>query len=180
VLEKLRRLCVAGATVILIHHATKADPEQYRDSGAIGANVDFMFAVVGAEPENGVKRVRMIGRPSRGAQPPTLNLIAFPALIELGKFTLEDNPPKADLERIVEYVASCPNGANKRGVRDNVKGISNSKKDAALEDAVKCGLLEQDSTGVFSVPRGRAHSTEFFGVPQAGHAVGTVADEMPL
>jgi len=41
VLEKIRQLCVAGATVILIHHAQRSDPEEYRDSGAIGAGVDF-------------------------------------------------------------------------------------------------------------------------------------------
>lgn len=50
-LQKLRNLCVAGATVILIHHSTKEDPEVYRDSTAIGAGVDFLFAVVGEDPD---------------------------------------------------------------------------------------------------------------------------------
>ena len=60
VLEKIRQLCVAGATVrFLIHHSTKADEEQYRDSSAIGANVDFPFAVVGKKPENGLKRIEL-------------------------------------------------------------------------------------------------------------------------
>ena len=58
VLEKIRQLCVAGATVILIHHSTKSDEEKYRDSSAIGANVDFLFAVIGDEPrwKRGVKQ----------------------------------------------------------------------------------------------------------------------------
>jgi hypothetical protein len=177
VLEKLRGLAVAGATVILIHHATKADPEQYRDSSAIGAGVDFLFAVVGAAPENGVTRVRLIGQPSRGAQPPSLNLITFPHLIDIGKITLEECPPKTDVERIVEFVAGAGK-ATKRQIREDMKGIGSRKKDAALETAIEKRILELDSEGFFTVPGGRARTGQFSGVPQAGHTAGTVSEEM--
>jgi archaellum biogenesis ATPase FlaH len=179
-LEKLRQLCVAGATIILIHHSTKADPEQYRDTSVIGANVDFIIAVVAAEPVNGVKRIRMVGRPTRGGHPQDLNLIAFPALIDLGKFTLESDPPKSDVERVIEYVASLPSGATKRGVRDKVKNISNAKKDTALNEAVKQGHLKQDAKGIYSVPGGRARSILDFSVPEAGHDAGTPTDGKPF
>ncbi|MGB7227514.1 MAG: AAA family ATPase, partial [Candidatus Acidiferrales bacterium] len=96
VLEKIRQLCVAGATVILIHHATKSDKDQYRDSSAIGANVDFMFAVEGDEPENGIKRLHLKGKPSRGAQPPTLHILAFPHIIQHGHLCLDAGLEEAD------------------------------------------------------------------------------------
>lgn len=179
VLEKLRQLCVAGATVILIHHATKSNPEMYRDSSAIGAGVDFLFAVIGAEPENGLKRVRVIGLPSRGAQPPNLNLIAFPHLIEKGKFTLEENPPKTDVERIVDFVDSIGK-STKRSIREGVKGIGSEKKDAALAKAVERGVLKLDAEGFYSVPRSAARSEQLFGVPQARHSSGTEPNELPF
>jgi archaellum biogenesis ATPase FlaH len=176
VMDKLRRLCVAGATVVLIHHSTKADPEQYRDSSAIGAGVDFMFAVVGKEPVNGVKRVRLVGQPSRGAQPPSLDLIAFPALVELAKFTLEHDPPKSDLERVVEYVSSCPNGAKKTIIRKKVRG-RHEKVDNALEAAVQKGLLLRDERDVYSVPDGGAGMHGDVCLPPNGNVTGTEADE---
>ncbi len=182
VMEKLRQLCVAGATVILIHHSTKADPEQYRDSSVIGAGVDFLFAVVGEEPANGVKRVRMVGKPSRGAQPPTLSLIAFPALIDLGKFTSEENPPKTDVDRVVEFVqgAELAGPVNKTTVRKGLRGMESSRKDKALAEALEQGLLARNSDGNFTVPQGAACSEQFFNVPQERHHSGTKAQLEPF
>lgn len=178
VLERLRRLAVAGATIILIHHAIKSDPEQYRDSGAIGAGVDFLFAVVGEEPVNGVTRVRMIGRPSRGAQPPSLNLIAFPHLIDMGKFTLDGDPPKSDVDRVVEFVCGAGK-ANERAVRAGVKGISNTKKDAALAEALERGLLVLDSKGFYSAP-GCGGAPGALIAPRSGRSAGTFDYEYPF
>lgn len=180
ILEKIRGLCVAGATVILIHHSLKSDQETYRDSSVIGAGVDFLYAVVGEEPVNGLKRVRVIGKPSRGAQPPSLGLIAFPALIERGAFDVEANPPKTDVERVVEFIER--NGrASKRDVRNGIKGISHVKKDLALEKAVENGLLKIDVKGFYvaenkSAPC-RARSELDFCVPDAGHSPGTAECE---
>jgi AAA domain/Toprim-like len=180
VLQKLRLLCVAGATVVLIHHATKSDPEQYRDSSAIGAGVDFLYAVVGEQPVGGVTRIRMVGKPSRGAHPPTLNLLAFPALIDFGKFTLEDEPPKTNVDRVVEYVSAQPTGATKRGVREGLKGIGDHKKDKALEEAVERGLLNRDSKGVYTVAERQPRSGELLSVARISHTSAKEVCAMPL
>jgi hypothetical protein len=176
-LEKLRQLCVAGATVILIHHATKADIEKYRDSGVIGANVDYIIAVVAADPENGIKRIKMVGQPSRGGHPENLELIAFPALIDLGKFTLESDPPKSDADRVVAFVAGFPDGCTKRQIRDNLKGIGSDKKDTALKEAVKQGRLVCNKDNIYSVPRGQAREMLDFTVPEARHDAGTMLEQ---
>jgi len=150
VLQKLRLLTLAGATVIIIHHATKADPEKYRDSSAIGAGCDFMFAVVGEEQDaQGVKRVRMMGKPSRGAQPPSLNLIAFPALIDLGKFTLESDPPKTPMDRVVAFVAAQPEPKTKTWIGENMKGMRAATTRELLEEAVGKGRLTKTKEGKF-------------------------------
>ena len=98
----------------------------------------------------------------------SVNLVAFPALPDLGKFTLESDPPKTDIQRVVEYVKALPTGAHKRGIREGLKGISNPKKDAALEKAVERGLLELDSKGIYSVPGGRAHQNQPLLCPEPG------------
>jgi archaellum biogenesis ATPase FlaH len=93
VIAAVRNLCRAGATVILLHHATKANEETYRDSTTIGANVDFQIAAVSnSQPGDDVTRVKLVGKPGRGPTPPTLNLVTFPALPNIGQVALEDNP----------------------------------------------------------------------------------------
>jgi archaellum biogenesis ATPase FlaH len=125
VMEKIRQLCVAGATVILIHHATKSDIEQYRDSSAIGANVDFLFAVVGDEPDAlGVKRIHLKGQPSRGAQPPTLHILAFPHIIEHGHLCLDAGLEAEDeiARRAVREIAKNGPANNKSDLAERMKG----------------------------------------------------------
>lgn len=120
----------------------------------------------------GVKRLRLVGKPGRGAQPPTLNLIAFPHLINLGKFTLEEQPPKTNLDLVVEYVAGMGR-AKKSQVRDGVKGMRQERKYEALVEAVKKGRLNLDAEGFYSVPRGGAdYNAKNLG-PEVGHRSGT-------
>jgi len=147
VLEKIRQLCVAGATVILIHHSTKADEEQYRDSSAIGANVDFLFAVVGDDPQNGVKRVHLIGKPSRGAQPPTIHILAFPHIIEQGHLCLD-----AGLEARDEDAQAAVTEVETQGPAESKtalwKRMGGRKGDAlkGISEAIEKGwLLASDS-----------------------------------
>jgi AAA domain-containing protein/Toprim domain-containing protein len=153
VLEKVRQLCVAGATVILIHHATKADAEVYRDSTAIGAGVDFIYSVAMEMDAEGTKRVHLTGLPSRGSQPPTLHLIGFPALIDLGKFTLDGSQPTTLCEQVVKYVSSHMFGVTKEAVRKAIKGRA-TNVDAAVKEAQEAGLVEQLPDGkLVAVPR---------------------------
>lgn len=185
VLQKLRDLCTAGATVILIHHSTKADPEQYRDSSVIGAGVDFMFAVVGEAQQGATKRVRLIGLPSRGAQPPSLSLVAFPNLIEQGRFLLEDKPPMTDVDIIIEWLSKQPEGATLKGdaehvgILKGVTGMRNEDKCAALKDAVESGKITKDSKGVYRVPHSGELAHKFSTVPRAGNCSGTGEQELP-
>jgi hypothetical protein len=109
IIASVCKLKQAGATVILLHHATKADEEKYRDSTTIGANVDWQIAAVAATQDGEltkdgeeIKRVKLVGKPGRGPTPPTLNLVTFPALPNMGQVTLETNPPMTDAELMVE------------------------------------------------------------------------------
>lgn len=179
VLQKLRDLCTAGATVILIHHATKADKEQYRDSSAIGAGVDFLFALVGEEQQGVTKRVKLIGLPSRGAQPPKLSLVAFPNLIEQGCFLLEDAPPKTDMDVVLDYVAA-QNGTTARGIADGVKGMSRERKIEATKRCLDEGKLTKDDRGILRVPHSQEHRALFADVPQVRNTSGTGDLEEPF
>jgi len=179
VLQKLRNLCIAGATVILIHHATKADKEQYRDSSAIGAGVDFIFALVGEEQQGVTKRIKLIGLPSRGAQPPKLSLVAFPNLIEQGCFLLEDAPPKTDMDVVLDYVAA-QNGATARSIADGVKGMSRERKIEATKRCLDEGTLTKDDRGVLRVPHSQEHRALFADVPQVRNTSGTGDLEEPF
>ena len=148
VLEKIRQLCVAGATVILIHHATKADEDQYRDSSAIGANVDFLFAVVGDEPQDGVKRIHLIGKPSRGAQPPTLHILAFPHIIEQGHLCVDsglESQEEAALKVMQEVEANGP-AESKRALFKRIKGRGESRLEA-IDKAIGLGWLKVSESG---------------------------------
>jgi len=179
VLQKLRDLCTAGATVILIHHATKGDPTIYRDSSVIGAGVDFLFALVGEDVAGGVKHVRLLGQPSRGAQPPSLLLKAFPCLIEQGTFELEDRPPETPGDIIVRFVRDN-DGATERDVREKVKGMANKKKDDALKLAVEQGRLIKNSKGVYSAPHIAAQVIQSLSAPDAGRMSGAEPQEIPF
>lgn len=148
VLEKIRQLCVAGATVILIHHSTKAEKEQYRDSSAIGANVDFLFAVVGDEPENGVKRVHLIGKPSRGAQPPTVHILAFPHIIDHGHLCLDAGLEKEDCAayEVAKEVQQHGPAESRTALWKRVGG---RKADvlAAIAKSISFGYLKESESG---------------------------------
>lgn len=186
ILQKLRDLCTAGATVVLIHHATKADVEMYRDSNVIGAGVDFLFALVGEEQQGVTKRVRLVGLPSRGAQPPTLNLLAFPNLIEQGCFLLEDKPPMSNLDIVVEWLEKQPQGATLKGdaehvgILKGVTGMRNEDKCAALKEGIEKGQIKKDSKGVYRVPRVGEPKAVFSMVPQNGNQSGTEEQELPF
>ncbi len=179
VLQKLRDLCTAGATVVLVHHATKSDVEQYRDSSAIGAGVDFLFALVGEEQQGVTKRIKLIGKPSRGAQPPSLSLVAFPNLIEQGHFLLEEKPPMTDVDIVVEHL-EVNGGQTKREVREGIRGMRNDRKDAALEEGVKTGRIRVSDKGIFSVPQSGAQHKAVSSVPEDGHTSGTDVQELPF
>src|SRR5262249_29989601 len=143
VLEKIRHLCVAGATVIVIHHSTKSDEELYRDSSAIGANVDFSFAVVGDEPVNAVKRIHLKGQASRGALPPTLHILAFPHIIEHGHLCLDAGLEEQEVaaRRAVKEVESKGPAQTKSVLAKRMKGRYQNNLEA-VGKAIELGWLK--------------------------------------
>jgi len=140
IMAKIQRLTTLGATVILIHHAVRAEADRYADSFAIGANVDFLIAVVAQPPEpNGVRKITMIGKPSRGAVPPTLKLIAFPHLKALGKMVLDGDRKKSDKEQVYDFIGDHPE-SNTRTIINGVP-INHDRTQAILKTGEEDGEL---------------------------------------
>ncbi len=103
VLDKMLDLCAAGATVLLIHHAKKADAEKYANSYAIGAGVNTAFAVV-SEDRPKLNRVRLEVILSRGAAPANIHLIGFPVISDTGHFGLSDFA-ESPVDNLVRWVS---------------------------------------------------------------------------
>ena len=145
VMEQLAHLVTMGATVLLVHHTRKSDAEEYANSFAIGATVAFWYAIT-AEDSLGIKRVKMIHKKARGGSEINRSLIAFPAILDMGMFTLDGDPPKIDRELVVEFVSSR-GGCNFNTIRNELRGISVARKKAALKEAVESGELDREKTG---------------------------------
>lgn len=168
--DKLLDLCAAGATVVIIHHATKADAEKYANSHQIGAGVSRAY-LIKSEDRPRLHRVRMEGKLSRGAEPTSFNLIAFPTIADRGCFGLADPASmKSDVDMVCEWIATRhPEGCTRIAVRKDMKGMRTSRKGAAIDAALKDGkLTERD--GVLHVPIvGNTHSKNST-FPSAGNA----------
>ena len=145
VMEQLTRLVTAGATVLLIHHTKKSDEEEYANSFAIGATVAFWYAVV-TDASLGLKRVQMLHKKARGGSEINRNLIAFPAILDRGMFVLDGDPPKSDKEKVVEFVRAR-GGCNSITIKKELLGMSKSRKDKALKEAVEAGELVKSPIG---------------------------------
>jgi archaellum biogenesis ATPase FlaH len=179
VLEKVRQLCVAGATVLVIHHATKADEEQYRDSSAIGANVDFIFAVTAEKQDsNGVKRVQMIGKPSRGAQPPTIHILAFPHIIQSGHLCLDaglEDEENAAWLAALEVKPPNPPAKNKTQLAKRLSGKESSKY-PAIDLAIQKGWIVKGPNGEMCFGKGPGSAPEVELSEASGSIFGSADD----
>jgi hypothetical protein len=158
--DKLLNLCAVGATIIIIHHATRADVERYANSHQIGANVARAFAVV-SEDRPRLNRVRLEGQLFRGAEPVTENLIAFPVIAETGAFGLSNDtdPFRPELENVVKFVESQTGGECFRETIKNRKGKSHSKNLEVLDLALRRGVLVKKGRKI-GVPEPRDPSSE--------------------
>ena len=141
--DKLLNLCALGATVILIHHSTRADVERYANSHQIGANVARAFAVV-SEDRPRLNRVRLEGQLFRGAEPVTENLIAFPLISDAGMFGLSadtDDPFGLELEKLLAFVK---NQSGEACFKETIKKRPGKRAAGNLELldlAIKRGIL---------------------------------------
>jgi hypothetical protein len=169
--DKLLNLCAAGATVIIIHHSTKADVEKYANSHQIGANVSRGFAVI-SEDRPQLNRVRMIAKLFRGAEPANFNLIAFPVISKSGRFGLAD-AVRTDVDLIVEWItANYPMGCNQETLKKEMKGLGNNRKVTAVKEALGGGRLVKKD-GILSVPATQDGTTK----SPTSHAAGTTEDD---
>ena len=151
IMAKILRLTSLGATVIIVHHAGRAEADRYANSFAIGAAVDFIIAVVSSPVEaDGTHRITLMGKPSRGAQPPTVKVIAFPPLKTHGKMLLDGNPVKTDQELVYDFIGEHPNSTT-RQILDGVP-----VKASWVLDILKAGVKDGDLV-VTEGPHGAKH-----------------------
>jgi 5S rRNA maturation endonuclease (ribonuclease M5) len=167
--DKLLNLCSAGATIFLIHHATRADVERYANSHQIGANVARAFAVV-SEDRPYLNRVRLEGQLFRGGEPITENLVAFPVIAEAGMFGLSESsdPFGAELQKLVEFVKSQPGRACRKETIKKRPGKRAAGNLELLDLAIKRGLLVVGKDKKITFPDSGTPDTEDFPFPQSG------------
>jgi archaellum biogenesis ATPase FlaH/5S rRNA maturation endonuclease (ribonuclease M5) len=146
--DKVLNLCAAGATVIIIHHSTKADNEQYADSHQIGANVSRAYCVISEERPK-LHRVRLEAKLCRGAEPSSFDLIAFPVISNHGCFGIADKT-ETDVDKVVEWMKeNKPDGC----LLKDIKGMRASRIPAAVKEALKVDRLTEDpGTHILRVP----------------------------
>ena len=141
--------CAAGATIIMIHHSTRADDERYANSYAIGAGVVRSFCVISLDrPKLG--QVRLEGKLFRGDAPVSENLIAFPVITEQGCFGIADssNP----FERMISFVDEQP---DKMCTTTQLRKFMRRRKDTVLEMVRKAVATQRlawdEKTGIISI-----------------------------
>jgi len=139
--DQLLDLCAAGATIIIIHHATKADAEQYANSHQIGANVSRAFAIV-SEDRPLLNRVRLQGILFRGAEPVSEQLIGFPLIPQTGHFGLTDvsETPIDRLVRFVKELEAKGQTCTAEQIKSR-KGIGRNRSVVELNQAIGEGRL---------------------------------------
>jgi archaellum biogenesis ATPase FlaH len=146
--DKLLDLCAVGATVIVIHHSTKADTEKYANSHQIGASVRRAFAVV-SEDRPMLKRVKLIAKLFRGAEPVSLQLVGYPTIADTGHFGLlaSEDPKEAMLDLIRE---KFPKGCHRSEIQKHFKGCRNEAKTKHIDELLQDGrLVERESGKLF-------------------------------
>jgi hypothetical protein len=150
--DKVLNLCAAGATVLISHHATRADVERYADSHQIGAAVARAYVVVSLDRPR-LERIRLEAKLCRGAEPITENLVAFPVIAQRGEFGLANvSGTDPDVERVVEFVRSKGKAQREEIKKKGGVGIKTSRAVAAITRALKVGLLIEDSKRFLSIP----------------------------
>jgi archaellum biogenesis ATPase FlaH len=174
--DKLLDLCAAGATVIIIHHATKADAEKYANSHQIGANVSRAFAVISRDRPK-LHHVRLEAKLFRGAEPANFNLIAFPVISRHGCFGLEDGVT-TDLDIVIEWMLErYPQGCMQEVIKKEMSGMSNGRKVAAIKDGIECGRLRKTG-GILYVADGVPERRDAENKKSPSPSTGTGADEV--
>jgi hypothetical protein len=164
--DKLLNLCAAGATLIIIHHATKADSEKYANSHQIGANVSRGYAVV-SEDRPKLHNMRLEPKLCRGAEPETFHLIGFPVIAEQGKFGLAIKI-ETDADKLVDWMwTHKPNGCRRENIKKDMQGMRTVRIVNAIKAALEEGRLTENK-GILAVPKGGNAGKSLLTFPKAG------------
>jgi hypothetical protein len=148
--DKLLNLCAAGATIILIHHATRADVERYANSYVIGANVSRAYCVTSHDRPK-LHHVTLAATLSRGAEPVTERLIAFPLIADRGMFGI-DAEAFSEIDKLVNLVKE-QGGETTRDFIKKRCGIRSAKAVNLIATAISEGKLVAPKRGRISVPK---------------------------
>jgi archaellum biogenesis ATPase FlaH len=148
VMAHVRRLAVAGATVILLHHKPKSDESLYRGSSDILAAVDMAFILEMEKPG----RLRFRCFKSRLSEERTFTIRANFAE---GQFEMTDSTPVIQYRNAVEILQSII--ANSPG--------STTSQITAQAGIRKCRVVEvlQANEGIYwRTERGQKNATLYF------------------
>jgi 5S rRNA maturation endonuclease (ribonuclease M5) len=178
--DKLLNLCTAGATVILIHHATRDEAERYADSHQIGANVVRAFAVV-SENRPRLHHVRLVGTLFRGAEPFSERLIGFPVIAEHGMFGL-DAGESTEVDALVKFVADRGGETTRAEIKKQPGRAANHL--AVLKSALSTGRLVAEGKSKITLPDFRSQSRERVGTdtvfPNHGNGGNAYDENTPI
>ena len=145
--------------LILVHHSDKPGLD-YRDSTAIGANVDVLLGVQKVSGDSAARRIKCRGRWRLDDY--TIRLVGKPE-----RFELSGGEQLSLDARVLQFV-TANRGCSTRAVRKNVEG-NNAEKDAALKRLAVRGVI-------VNVGSDERYSWEPVETPENphGHATGTV------
>jgi putative DNA primase/helicase len=118
-----------NAAILLLHHARKSD-NTYRDSTAVGANVDVILEMAKVEGDPTARAFRPQGR--WAMEPFTLRLVGGHYEIGAGSVSTET--------LVLFFIQGHP-GCSMKAVRDGVQGKA-AEVDAALAGLLRQGLVE--------------------------------------
>lgn len=156
--DKLLNLCTAGATIIIVHHAVRADVERYADSHQIGANIARAFCVVSLDRPK-LHRVRMEGQLFRGSEPVTEHLIGFPIIDQHGCFGLatpDENFSSDEFDHLNAFVADFKIKNERPPTREEIKkGLKMKRTKAAnlVNAAIEAGVLAKVEGGFWDLTK---------------------------
>lgn len=148
-----------NAAIVLLHHARKGGG--YRDSTAIGANVDVLLEMRSSEVNDVVRQVEAKGRWA-------VDDYSVVLTEEDGRKTFELDSGDAPLDmRVLKWVRINP-GCSTRNVRENVQG-RDMKITRALKRLDKNDMVRDQGTG----NRSEWHPVEASGSGENPHGTGT-------
>jgi hypothetical protein len=106
VMEELRRLCVLGATTVVIHHRAKSESTLYRGSSDILAGADLAVSL--SRKAGGLVKIVMF----KNRFGPEFSTTVRPSFDELGCFQVVDSPAVTEerelVDRLCEVIIAEP------------------------------------------------------------------------